>query len=93
MLKKHQKLAIARYRSIHSSLEQKRKEIDEEENQAFKKLIEELDEDERPPEGKTLGETLKGLFYSGKGKTSFCLTRASEVMGDPVAPERDCGTP
>jgi len=73
-------------------LRQRHKELEEERETALKELLEQLDEDESPP-NRTLGETLKELFYFGKGKQVFCNSQAGKVTGVPVAPERDFGTP
>ena len=71
---------------IRDNLNSQRSKLDKEEDEAFNYLMEQLKDDESPPNGKTIGETLKELFYSDKGKTKFCLTRGA-------MPERDCGTP
>lgn len=86
MLTQKQKKALTQYRLIRDNLNSQRSKLDQAEDEAFNYLIEQLKDDESPPSGKTIGETLKELFYSGKGRTKFCLTRGA-------MPERDSGIP
>lgn len=90
--KHHQ--AILEYQLKMQQYRAARRALDQDEEDALTELIKQLDEGERTSRCKeSFGETLRQLFYSGRGRTRLCISRASESSGVWGEPERDYGTP